>query len=84
MERLFRDPPEDEHKLALTILRECLDGGAAEYVTYSGTDTANDFEEPGDDVIAQARPAVSRRSVGRNDACPCGSGKKYKRCCLRK
>ena len=22
--------------------------------------------------------------VGRNDACPCGSGKKYKQCCLRK
>ncbi|MDQ6781265.1 MAG: SEC-C metal-binding domain-containing protein, partial [Candidatus Eremiobacteraeota bacterium] len=21
---------------------------------------------------------------GRNDACPCGSGKKYKRCCLGK
>ncbi|MCK4748518.1 MAG: SEC-C domain-containing protein, partial [Bacteroidales bacterium] len=20
----------------------------------------------------------------RNDPCPCGSGKKYKRCCLRK
>ena len=20
--------------------------------------------------------------VGRNDPCPCGSGKKYKRCCL--
>ncbi|NPV05396.1 MAG: hypothetical protein HPY67_11775 [Syntrophaceae bacterium] len=20
--------------------------------------------------------------AGRNDACPCGSGKKYKRCCL--
>ena len=20
--------------------------------------------------------------VGRNDTCPCGSGKKYKRCCL--
>ncbi|MGK0297161.1 MAG: hypothetical protein ACI9XC_000762 [Gammaproteobacteria bacterium] len=23
-------------------------------------------------------------SVGRNDACPCGSGKKYKQCCLNK
>jgi hypothetical protein len=23
-------------------------------------------------------------SVGRNDPCPCGSGKKYKRCCLDK
>lgn len=22
------------------------------------------------------------RTVGRNDPCPCGSGKKYKRCCL--
>jgi uncharacterized protein YecA (UPF0149 family) len=22
--------------------------------------------------------------VGRNDPCPCGSGKKYKKCCLLK
>ena len=22
--------------------------------------------------------------VGRNDPCPCGSGRKFKRCCLRK
>ena len=22
--------------------------------------------------------------VGRNDPCPCGSGKKYKKCCLNK
>jgi hypothetical protein len=27
-------------------------------------------------------PAPSRPQVGRNDPCPCGSGKKYKRCCL--
>jgi hypothetical protein len=24
----------------------------------------------------------SKRKVGRNDPCPCGSGKKYKKCCL--
>jgi len=24
------------------------------------------------------------KKVGRNDPCPCGSGKKYKRCCLAK
>ncbi len=24
-----------------------------------------------------------RRKVGRNEPCPCGSGKKYKKCCLR-
>ncbi|UVK47827.1 SEC-C domain-containing protein [Mesorhizobium sp. AR07] len=22
------------------------------------------------------------RDVGRNDPCPCGSGKKFKKCCL--
>ncbi len=28
------------------------------------------------------RPLPSRRNkIGRNDPCPCGSGKKYKRCC---
>jgi len=25
----------------------------------------------------------SSAQVGRNDPCPCGSGKKYKNCCLR-
>ncbi|MEM8728038.1 MAG: SEC-C metal-binding domain-containing protein [Chlamydiota bacterium] len=24
------------------------------------------------------------REVGRNEPCPCGSGKKYKKCCLQK
>lgn len=24
------------------------------------------------------------KSIGRNDPCPCGSGKKYKKCCLNK
>jgi hypothetical protein len=28
-------------------------------------------------------PAVNRfRNIGRNDPCPCGSGKKFKKCCL--
>jgi preprotein translocase subunit SecA len=33
---------------------------------------------------AEARPVTIRREapkVGRNDPCPCGSGKKYKKCC---
>jgi preprotein translocase subunit SecA len=27
--------------------------------------------------------ARTKRKVGRNEPCPCGSGKKYKRCCGR-
>ena len=35
-------------------------------------------------VLGRNTEAVSTgsRKVGRNDPCPCGSGKKYKRCCL--
>jgi uncharacterized protein len=29
-------------------------------------------------------PPAPTRPVGRNDPCPCGSGKKYKRCCGRR
>jgi preprotein translocase subunit SecA len=38
-------------------------------------------------VEAQRAPQPVRASgakVGRNDPCPCGSGKKYKHCCMRK
>ena len=28
-------------------------------------------------------PNIHRTKVGRNDPCPCGSGKKYKKCCAR-
>jgi len=28
-------------------------------------------------------PVRKKKKVGRNDPCPCGSGKKYKKCCGR-
>ncbi len=38
------------------------------------------------DPDVQVSNTVTRTSqrVGRNDPCPCGSGRKYKQCCLRK
>jgi preprotein translocase subunit SecA len=42
------------------------------------------FEQPQEEEKAEAAPAVPKTSqpkVGRNDPCPCGSGKKYKKCC---
>jgi hypothetical protein len=44
---------------------------------------AEDFDQEAlDDVPAPyARTAPK---IGRNDPCPCGSGKKYKKCCLRR
>ena len=40
----------------------------------------------GDDLppLPKLQPEVAGSKVGRNDPCPCGSGKKFKKCCLKK
>ena len=46
-------------------------------------DEALGDEESGDGDLEPIEPAQNpMRHVGRNDPCPCGSGKKYKKCCL--
>lgn len=32
--------------------------------------------------LRKDRPKVGGKNVGRNDMCPCGSGKKFKKCCI--
>ena len=32
---------------------------------------------------ADKKPVVADKKIGRNEPCPCGSGKKYKNCCGR-
>jgi len=39
---------------------------------------------PGEDeepLPPPVEPIHAEKNVGRNDPCPCGSGKKYKKCC---
>ena len=40
------------------------------------------LERRSEDVSASQPVRRSEPRVGRNDPCPCGSGKKYKKCCL--
>jgi len=35
-------------------------------------------------AVGQKKPVVKGEKIGRNDPCPCGSGKKYKQCCGKK
>lgn len=48
-------------------------------------DTQEGFSEDEDseEKPKANKPIVKERKVGRNDPCPCGSGKKYKNCCGR-
>ncbi len=34
------------------------------------------------EVVSETATYHSGPKIGRNDPCPCGSGKKYKKCCL--
>jgi preprotein translocase subunit SecA len=44
----------------------------------AATDAA--LSQPSPDAVAKPKVRTAEK-VGRNDPCPCGSGKKYKRCC---
>jgi len=63
-------------------------GGAAAAPSASGPDgkRASDVVSEAADAAeaqakAKAKPVRTGPKVGRNDPCPCGSGKKYKQCC---
>src|SRR6266436_1725604 len=59
--------------------------------TSAFTSTTNTASSPGPrpsdvvseaaDAVAKAKPRRTGPKVGRNDPCPCGSGRKYKHCC---
>jgi hypothetical protein len=50
----------------------CLKGKEADRISYEG---------PREAPRERPAPLVAGSPAGRNDACPCGSGKKYKKCC---
>ncbi len=66
-----QEPPAPERERI--IRRACIAAGASHRISYA---------DPGQ---ASARPIAPVRrdsaKVGRNDPCPCGSGRKFKKCC---
>jgi len=60
------------------------EAGMAEFmVAYNQSLTANQSEPAPEDDLRGFGETIVRESprVGRNDPCPCGSGKKFKKCC---
>ena len=49
--------------------------------------TKKDVYKKMDDRLSQLEKKnhvlLRRKKIGRNDPCPCGSGKKFKKCCLQ-
>ncbi len=79
VDQLFKDPTEKREALKIETIFELYDKVVNTWATYS-----DDLEfEDEYDFEAFQQPAESDKT-GRNDPCPCGSGKKYKKCCLGK
>jgi len=54
----------------------------AQNLQFSGADELKQFQESGKSA-SQDKPIKKESLTGRNEPCPCGSGKKYKKCCGR-
>jgi len=58
-------------------------GGATATGTSAPAKQASDVVSEAAAAVERAKPVRTGPKVGRNDPCPCGSGKKYKKCCGR-
>ena len=58
-------------------------GSDAQQTPGGAKSKASDVVSEAAEAAERARPVRSGPKVGRNDPCPCGSGKKYKQCCGR-
>lgn len=52
-------------------------------VLYSSDIFSKVVGEVQEQELEEEKPSISDANIGRNDPCPCGSGKKYKKCCLK-
>lgn len=79
VEEHFRDPLQRAGLREIESIFELYENVLTTWATFT--------EDPdfGDSVDYEdiPQPAVSNK-IGRNDPCPCGSGKKYKKCCMNK
>ncbi len=72
----FNETDRIDHKKDIQIIFDLYDDVLTSWAGYN----EDDFD---DDFGFSRQPLISKRT-GRNDPCPCGSGKKYKKCCLDK
>ena len=67
---------EDTARMMLTVKLRTQEEPKREQVAKPTTTTGGDGSD-------KKRPVRAGKKIGRNDPCPCGSGKKYKKCCGR-
>ncbi len=79
VEKSFNDRDNSGKKEEIMTIAERYKHIVSTWAGYNVEEKDYDDYETVDDM-----PLIKPPNVGRNDPCPCGSGKKYKKCCLNK
>ena len=77
-----RDPVIAYQKEGFDMFEEMLDTIKTDTVCYLLKISLEEKEQNQEELVKNS-PAHVEKKIGRNDPCPCGSGKKYKNCCGR-
>lgn len=70
-------PPDEQMELETFVLSTCLKYSGQTSVSYVDAEAPLSW----DNRLHQKDSLSTPLHIGRNDFCPCGSGKKFKRCC---
>ena len=78
--------PEYDHKNELLNIYDRYNKITTTWAGYTDDDDDEIMYDDFDDYedIPEMLPVRKEPKIGRNDPCPCGSGKKYKKCCMNK
>ena len=80
---LYRETKDEGIEEVLSMLHEVKQQVGLEYgwQSYSGRESRSEWDKPMGEVVPFRR---EKEKIGRNAPCPCGSGKKFKQCCMGK
>ncbi|SDH27606.1 preprotein translocase subunit SecA [Halanaerobium congolense] len=82
VETTFKVEVEERERITKEQINQNQFNYSSPEVALEGQSKGSDKSNAGDGSIGQ-NTVVKEEEPGRNDPCPCGSGKKYKKCCGR-
>lgn len=82
VEEALKHPSETDHKRKMRNIFELYKHIVDTWSGYNEDDNIDDEDED-EDYPVEEKFVREEPKTGRNDPCPCGSGKKYKKCCMK-
>ncbi|RLC38199.1 preprotein translocase subunit SecA [Candidatus Falkowbacteria bacterium] len=77
----FKAPSLVDRAKQFSAPSKVMDQSTTSFSGYKSPDNGAQGDSGAKDIVREKVKDESGKKVGRNDPCPCGSGKKYKKCC---